>query len=441
QSRMNEGKKQILSYAKETGASFNKATPNFEGSINESDLFAALKLIIEYETGIKIPATHNGLGYNNLIYMSLLLAKMQVDSDGSYLGSNAKVFPILAIEEPEAHLHPSMQYKFLKFLRENKDKNKRARQIFITTHSTNLTAAVSLDELICLYPINENLSVGYPGKVFTSDDIGKKSKAYVQRFLDATKSDMLFAQKVILVEGLSEQILVPVFAKYLGKKLEDEHITVISVGGRYFDHFLKLFDTPNPNTIPKKLACITDRDPERKNKIKGYSQKIYPFELHLDDANYEYKINASEQITLYQSHSNIRFFSQDSSKGKTFEYDIVLHNPGAKLILTDSLSNKPELEELFQMYKDQKTLTELIEKLRSSEENDKIIEGINANILFNEEEKKKALLASRYLKSLSKGEYALELSYVLEKNISSNQSAEAFQVPTYIKEVIEWIWQ
>jgi predicted ATP-dependent endonuclease of OLD family len=114
--RIDAGKKEILSYAKNTGASFNKATPNFEGSVSENEMYSVLKLIVQYETGIKIPATHNGLGYNNLIFMSLLLAKMQVNADVDYLDTNAKVFTTLAIEEPEAHLHPAMQYKFLKFL-------------------------------------------------------------------------------------------------------------------------------------------------------------------------------------------------------------------------------------------------------------------------------------------------------------------------------------
>lgn len=247
QKRMEEGKKEILSYAKDTGASFDKSGPDFEGSLSDVEMFSALRLIVKYETGIKIPVTHNGLGYNNLIFMSLLLAKMQVNSDGDYLGSNAKVFSSLSIEEPEAHLHPSMQYNFLKFLKENKEK-KKVRQIFVTTHSTHITSAVSLDEIICLHSENGQPKVGYPGKVFPND----KSKKYVQRFLDATKSDMLFAQRVILVEGLAEQLLVSILARYVGKSLEDNHIAVISVGGRFFDHFLHLFDNPKPHPFPKR---------------------------------------------------------------------------------------------------------------------------------------------------------------------------------------------
>ncbi len=145
QQRMEAGKGQILSYANKTGATFNNAKPDFDGALSEVDMYSAFKLIIGYAAfDIKIPATHNGLGYNNLIFISLLLAKMQVNADGKYLGSNAKVFPVLAIEEPEAHLHPSMQYKFLKFLKENKNQRK-VRQIFVTTHSTQITSAVSLD--------------------------------------------------------------------------------------------------------------------------------------------------------------------------------------------------------------------------------------------------------------------------------------------------------
>jgi len=213
----------ILKYSTYTGASFG-GNPIFEGEISESELLSALKLLIENKTGLTIPATHNGLGYNNLIYVALVLAKMQMHCS-SYIGAeNAKVFPMLIIEEPEAHLHPAMQFKLLKFLKENINHEKQVRQLFITTHSTHITAAVALDEITCMY-VNgyDNLCVAYPEKAFDpTKDEDKKSKAYVERFLDATKSDMLFSDKVILVEGLAEQILLdclsPTFSPHGRKK-------------------------------------------------------------------------------------------------------------------------------------------------------------------------------------------------------------------------------
>lgn len=108
--RLSKGKDTMLEYAKNTGASFNGAEPDFSGIFSDYDLFNALRLIVKYTTGFDVPIQNNGLGYNNLIFISLLLAKMQADTDGNYLGSSAKQFPILLIEEPEAHLHPSMQY-------------------------------------------------------------------------------------------------------------------------------------------------------------------------------------------------------------------------------------------------------------------------------------------------------------------------------------------
>ena len=442
QKRMEEGKKQILSYARDTGASFDKATPNFEGSLSDVEMFSALRLIVEYETGIKIPATHNGLGYNNLIFMSLLLAKMQVNADGNYLGSNAKVFSIMSIEEPEAHLHPSMQYKFLKFLKENKEK-KKVRQIFVTTHSTHITSAISLDEIICLHSENGRTRVGYPGKVFPDD----KSKKYVQRFLDATKSDMLFAQRVVLVEGLTEQLLLSILAKYAGKSLEDKHIAVINVGGRFFDHFLHLFDNPKLNTIHKKIVCLTDRDPERRLRSGGNFSACYPFQHNQDIARYEYNDNATEKIEQYEAHSNIRFFSQDVVKGKTFEYDLVLHNPTLDIMVTESMSNQTEIKDLMRSFKNNKPVEELLNKLlagteeKPNKKNAAIKQGIRECNWTNDNDKRAAIIASRYLNSVTKGENALELAYALETNLDKKGQADYkdFIVPTYIKNALGWI--
>ena len=295
--RLENGRNQILSYADHVGASFDNSKPTFEGAISENEVSSILQLLVQQETGMRIPIGNNGLGYNNLIFMSLLLAKMQIDADGTYLGSNAKVFPILAIEEPEAHLHPTMQFQFVKFLKDNL-RDKKVRQVFITSHSTHITSSARLDDLICLYKLNNKVKTSYPSKVFieaTPDQPGQqkiKSKKYVQRFLDATKSNMLFAERIILVEGMSEQLLIPVFANYLGLNLEEKHVAVINIGGRYFQHFLYLFDSTRPNTLNRKIACITDIDPMRQRKKElddtQRPQKCYPYEYDLSPDQYTY---------------------------------------------------------------------------------------------------------------------------------------------------------
>jgi len=448
--RMTEGKKHILSYASDIGASFDNSTPDFDGNISDIELYSALKLIVENESGIKMPITNNGLGYNNLIFMSLLLSKMQVDANEEYLGSNAKVFPMLIIEEPEAHLHPTMQRQLLNFLKRNLN-DKKVRQMFITTHSTHITGAVNLDELICLYNHEGDTKVGYPGKSFTGNEEGKK---YVQRFLDATKSNMLFAEKIILVEGLAEQLLMSIFAEHLNISLEDNHIAVINVGGKYFDHFLHLFNTFNQSAIKRKVACITDRDPARKEKnkddddTKNSFKKCYPFELDISKTDYEYKINE------YTDHypENIKFFLQDEIYGKTLEYDLIRFNPDFKELITESTINRDEIFNLMDQYNKNETLDKMLQTLKSSKENTRIIQALSDdNLKWKDDDKKKALIASRYLNSVGKGVNALELAYELEKDLLKIKSTDekkdkqestdfkTFMVPDYIKDAIEWM--
>lgn len=441
QARMKEGRDHIMKYADETGAAFDGAKPGFDGHISEIEMYSALKLIITHTTGIEIPATHNGLGYNNLIYMSLLLAKMQVDTNGEYLGSNAKVFPVLVIEEPEAHLHPSLQYKLLKFLHSTDKQN--ARQIFITSHSTNITAAVSLDQIICLHTAaNGSINIGYPGKVFPDDVDGNNSKAYIQRFLDATRSDILFAKNIILVEGIAEQILIPTLARYLSKHIEDTHTVVINIGGRYFDHFLKLFDSDNKHTIHKNVACITDQDPSRKKLVSGERfKKCYPYESGQDISTYEYQISGQSQVDHYATHPNIRFFSQDQLFGKTLGYELILANPMSDLLITDSVSNQAELKNLAIHIQNGDTVSDVqaANTMHKSDENKRILDSLITRVTpeWDEPTKMKALLASRYLNSVSKGGNAIEVAAKLEENLLS-KNPDSFVVPSYLENAINW---
>ena len=250
---------------------------------------------------------------------------------------------------------------------------------------------------------------------------------------------MLFAQKVLFVEGIAEQLLMSIFANYLDMSLEDNHVAIINVGGRYFDHFLHLFDKTKENTIPKKVVCITDRDPERKEKAESKYKKCYPFEYNQDAIIFDYQTNPSADSYLKGTHENITFFSP-MNNGKTLEYELVMCNPSLKLLLTDSISNKQEIDDLMTIYEtDASTVQNLLDKLGNSKENTRIKDGINANTVMTVDEKKKSIIASRYLNSVGKGENALELSYILSENFKKKGTDDfvEFVVPNYIKNAIE----
>lgn len=436
----------ILQYSSETGADIG-GKPNFDAEITEQELLFALRLIVE-KNGFKLPIKNNGLGYNNLLFIALILAKMQMESS-NYMGDNAKVFPVLAIEEPEAHLHPSMQAKFLKFL----NKNEQARQIFISSHSTHITSAINLESIVCLYDdIEGNPAVGYPGRVFSSSREDIDSKIYVQRFLDATKSNMLFADRLVFVEGLAEQLLIPSFALYLGieDSLIDEHVGIISVDSRTFKHFLKLYayhETDSPYAINRKVVCITDADPTIKKGNKWVS--AYPFELDDSENSKSLSTHVAElKEEFEEKYANIFVFHPPNGTGKTLEYELCKENPSSPILITESFPSQNSahtpanytaiiskyadgLDKIIEEYKEKLEIDDLTEN--------RILESISKCTWDDETEKKKALIAAIYYKIVSnaKGQHAFHFEQKLRDNfIKEGAEKHEFNVPKYIADAL-----
>lgn len=427
--RIKEGKDQIVKYANSTGALYNESDLIFDGSVTEEQLLRVLNILVSNSAGFNTPIGNNGLGYNNLIYISLLLAKMQSNKETTYMGvTNAKAFSVLSIEEPEAHLHPELQYQFLDFLRRNIADNK-VKQVFMTSHSPSLTAKVKLDELCNLI-----MSESHEIKAYYPRDVYKdfpKSKSFVQRYLDATRADMLFAGKVLFVEGLAEQILIPVFVDILGytKQWLTQQAVIVNIGGRYFDHFLKMYDNSKEYSLPIRVACLTDRDPVRRKKETSESfTKCWPVEYDQRPDSFDYKNHSEEFVNQYKSNDSIHFFSQDE-KGKTLEYEIARVNYNNKTILVDSISNKEELSLMMQ--------TKSFDEAKNICKSDDLNKIYSENINWEDNDKLRGLISARYLKSLQKGENALELANSLQE-LSSDEKKKIV-VPNYIKMAIEWL--
>lgn len=406
--------KNILDFAEKTGASVG-GIPVLDGSLEEGDVLSAIRLIIK-DQDIEIPIVNNGMGYNNLIYISMILSKFKMITSDDY-GDNAKTFPILLIEEPEAHLHPALQYNFLKFLNDEVTHQSVSRQIFITTHSTQITSAVGLDPIICLERSEGSQPTPkYPSRVFSNTTEDQKSKKYIERFLDATKSAMLFAKSVLLVEGMAELILIPVLAERIDCDLDKHHVSLVRVDALTFKHFLKLFGAGiKPDyqkyALEKRVSCIIDTDPMKKRIEKDDGkrrswEKCWPFEVHNKDDVYEYKdISGAVQNLLTQrgERSNIGIYCK-GEKGKTFEYDLAWENPRNELLFTKEV--------------------EIIEL-------DELIDSC-----WEQADKERAMYASSFLLYAEgrKGELAFDLA-----NRMKEQTSIEIKVPSHIRDALEWV--
>ena len=80
----------------------------------------------------------------------------------------------------------------------------------------------------------------------------------IERYLDATRGTLLYARRVMLVEGPAELFLIPpLVEKVMGKRLDEYGISVVPIYGVHFASYAKLF---GQDSIAKKCAIVADGD-------------------------------------------------------------------------------------------------------------------------------------------------------------------------------------
>ncbi len=425
--------------------------PNVEGSdlilksnVTLTNLFNGIQLFYKDQEHL-LPEKYNGLGYSNLIYIisEILCFRSQIKELNSDLN-------LIFLEEPEAHMHPQLQNTFITKLNEFMEQNGINAQVIISTHSPHIVSNAKFENI--RYFNRKEYSVNVMDLLKFELDSKKKAThdehfddgtiEFLKQYITLVKCDMFFADKIILVEGLCERLLMPLFIKKIDnqikiqheykklRELSEQYIAIIEIGGAYMYKFKEFLEFLGIKTliITDVDSCLSEQEKDKNGNlvflkdgkkpkmtrdkkkeitqnhisqlvtsnqtlIKWLPGKKMIKELIFSKFNQNSKqlVNVSFQRNTYDTKSNIKC-------GRSFEEAFIIDN--ALYIF----NMKDQLESIKSNICDYKSVDDILNNSYN------IYEFIDLNN--------------------KKSDFAFDLMYI---------SSASWSVPTYIKEGLIWL--
>lgn len=373
------------------------APPSLKGILESLMLFLA-------DENDLLEDTPHGLGINNLLFMAVELLLLQDRS-----------LPLLLIEEPEAHLHPQLQMRLIEFL-DRPIHEESPVQVLMTSHSPNVASKVDLERLVIVHHAQ-----AFPmSSQFTKLD--KSDYRFLKHFLDVSKANLFFARGVLMVEGPSEQILLPAIAECLDRPFTNYGVSIVNVGHVGFFRYAHIFQRTDSRVMDIRVACATDLDvpPDSAKRFLSSERKT---KSDFSDEQIE------ERRSKIESRANGNPVKTFVSLQWTLEYDIAL-----TLAVDVHIAN--ELARLFSKQAEVnsalwfKTIASAIEQYEKWKQ-DKTVDEMASSIY-----------EPLFRKTISKVETAQQLaSWLKIKKVIGQETAESLRqkLPQYIVDAIDYV--
>ena len=405
---------------------------------------SAIQYEVPHDDTIKeiyhLPEQYNGLGYQNLISMIFKLITFRDEwIKPSMRNKEDKIEPIhlVLIEGPEAHLHMQVQQVFIKeaykVLTESeflKDNTNFTTQLVITTHSSHIVKEIDFCDLRYFKRLPADKEHQIPttividlSKVFSTnnqENPENQTRRFASRYLKTTHCDIFFADAIILVEGVAENMLLPHFIHSKYPKLNQMYISILEINGRHSHRLKKLIETIGIDTL-----IITDLDTvssEGKHAAVEPKRNENQITTNYSITNWIMNVKQIDSLLDKDNESKVILADNEFNSSIRIAYQIpmeIKYNDEIKEALTATFEDSIIYSnlELFKNIEDKELYLNKISNIIKSATG---FEDMHSKIY---EEIRKT--------SFKKAEFALDLIYLIDP--------EKIVVPNYIDDGLNWL--
>ena len=205
------------------------------------EMLAKAQIHLGTTTGAKIPVARHGEGTQSLAVLMLFSAFLEAWPNGA---------PVVALEEPEAHLHPSAIRALWKLVRDF------TGQKLISTHSADLISEISIQDIVRLIRTEEGIKSFRVPHGLLSQEETRKFNYHVRQ----VRGELLFARCWLLVEGETEAWVYPAAARAIGADLHRDGVRIVEYRQSDVGLLAKI-----AKTLGIAWYCVGDDDAERLN--------------------------------------------------------------------------------------------------------------------------------------------------------------------------------